>query len=98
MNNCKHLACSEVRAALFTDRCKLSRSKVEAPGSSNNKIKADAQRYCVRNQAIEHLKEKNKCAQKAPKFVDYVFDKCSSDLAPFNKPRSSGLNNLKNVV
>ncbi len=30
LNKCKHLACSEVRAAMFTDRCKVGRSVTDA--------------------------------------------------------------------
>ena len=42
LNKCKHLACSEVRAALFTDKCKVSQSKVEAFKTKNMEIKMDA--------------------------------------------------------
>ena len=48
LNKCKHLACSEVRAALFTDKCKVSNSGLEF-GSANTSEKFDAQKYCFKN-------------------------------------------------
>ena len=43
----------------------------------------DANEFCVREKAIEHLKERDKCAEKAERYVNYVFDKCKNDTAPF---------------
>ena len=36
LNKCKHLACSEVRASLFTDKCKVYQSMLD-----NKKAHAD---------------------------------------------------------
>ena len=43
----------------------------------------DANEFCVRQKAIEHLQEREKCADKADRYVNYVFDKCKNDTAPF---------------
>jgi hypothetical protein len=76
LNKCKHLACSEVRAALFTDHCKVSNQSFEFSRSKNTSEKFDAQKYCFKNVATNHLKEKTKCADRAEKYIDYVFDQC----------------------
>jgi len=33
--------------------------------------------------ATAHLMERDKCAAKAERFVNYVFEKCRNDKAPF---------------
>jgi hypothetical protein len=48
----------------------------------------------VRELAIEHLKEKNKCAEKADRYVDYIFEKCKNDTAPINSSRANKLRSL----
>ena len=42
--------------------------------NSNNSEKLDAQKYCFKNEAVKHLKEKSKCSEKADKYVDFVFE------------------------
>ena len=74
LNNCKHLACSEVRAALFNDQCKVKQSTVEMLRGSHEGEKLDAQKYCFRNIAVNHLKEKQRCADKSEQYIDYVFE------------------------
>ena len=44
-----------------------------------------ANEFCVKDLAIQHLKEKSKCSAKADRYVDYVFEKCKVDTAPMNK-------------
>ena len=63
LNNCKHLACSEVRASLFTDKCKVSLSFMDNKTAQADKM--DSQKFCFKNEAIKHLVEKQKCAEKA---------------------------------
>ena len=41
LNKCKHLACSEVRAALFTDECKVRQSGIEVARRGNSGEKSD---------------------------------------------------------
>ena len=71
---CKHLACSEVRAALFTDHCKIQHRVGEMFRKANQHEKMDAQAYCFKQVASAHLKEKEACSGKADKYVDFVFD------------------------
>ena len=41
LNKCKHLACSEVRAALFTDECKVHHSGLEMMRKAHGGEKSD---------------------------------------------------------
>ena len=85
-DNCKHLACTEVRAALFHSQCnpaersKMSRLRI----TGQSKAKMDANEFCVKEKAIEFLGERKKCADKADRYVNYVFEKCKTDTAPFS--------------
>ena len=58
LNNCKHLACSEVRASLFNDSCKVTPHLTDRFRSSYEGEKVDAQKYCFKSLAISHLREK----------------------------------------
>jgi hypothetical protein len=66
--------------------------------SSKAKEKLMANEFCVRELAIEHLKEKSKCVEKADRYVDYVFEKCKNDTAPINSSRTNKLKNLTNIL
>ncbi len=66
--------------------------------SSKAKEKLLANEFCVRDIAIEHLKEKSKCADKADRYVDYVFEKCKNDTAPMNSSKSNKLKNLSSIM
>ena len=87
LNNCKHLACSEVRASLFVDKCSH-----HPKTDDKSKGTLDAFRYCLKNVAINNLKLKNKCHSNAAQYVDYVFSKCVTDKSPFNKSDGARVN------
>ena len=48
--------------------------------------------------AIEHLKEKNKCALKADRYVDFVFEKCKNDSAPYNSTKTNKLKSFTEIM
>lgn len=99
-DNCKHLACTEVRAALFHSQCNpKERKRMQVlKQSSSAKEKLIANEFCIREIAIEHLKEKSKCAEKADRYVDYVFEKCKNDTAPINSSRANKLRSLTSIM
>ena len=66
--------------------------------SSRAKEKLLANEFCVRDIAIEHLKEKSKCAAKAERYVDYVFEKCKNDTAPMNSSKAHKLKSLTTIL
>jgi len=41
----------------------------------------------MKDLAISHLMERDKCAEKADRFVNYVFERCKNDSAPFTGGR-----------
>ena len=45
--------------------------------------KLDANEFCVKEVATDHLKEKERCASKADRYINFVFEKCKRDYAPF---------------
>ena len=49
--------------------------------------KVDANELCMKDLAISHLMERDKCAEKADRFVNYVFERCKNDSAPFTGGR-----------
>ena len=89
-DNCKHLACTEVRAALFHSQCNPRERYRLTSMSGYTKTaldKMEANEFCVREKATEHIKERDKCAEKADRYINYVFDKCKNDTAPFSAAR-----------
>ena len=66
--------------------------------STSAKEKLLANEFCIREIAIEHLKEKSKCAEKADRYVDYVFEKCKNDTAPINSSRANKLRSLTSIM
>ena len=46
------------------------------------------------------LAERSKCVAKADRYVDYVFDKCKTDTAPFSHGSSTrrAVKNLTNIL
>ena len=51
--------------------------------TGSGQAKLDANEYCVKEKATEFLSERQKCAEKADRYVNYVFEKCKNDTAPF---------------
>lgn len=89
-----------MRAALFSSTCnpkERNRMKI-MKNSSKAKEKLLANEFCVREIAIEHLKEKSKCVEKAERYVDYVFEKCKGDTAPIGTSKTDRLRNLSNII
>ena len=80
------MACTEVRAALFHTRCNPRQRKTlqRFRMTETAQAKLDANEFCVRELATDHLREKELCAAKAERYVDFVFEKCKKDYAPFS--------------
>jgi hypothetical protein len=100
-NNCKHLACTEVRAAFFSTKCnpKQRSSRWSTFGGRMDLLdRKDASDYCVRELAQEHLEEKEKCKEKAERYVNYVFDRCSKDMAPFESGAQRKVKNISSML
>jgi hypothetical protein len=66
--------------------------------SKKTKEKLIANEFCVKEVATEHLREKSKCAEKADRYVDYVFEKCKNDTSPINTGRVNKLKSLSEIM
>lgn len=80
-DNCRHHACSEIRAANLSGDCKWSR---ELFRGNFGKIAAQHQK-CVKRRAILSLQSNPACkdCKDIPTLVDQVFSVCFADTAPF---------------
>ena len=64
-----------------------------------NKDKMASNDFCLKDVAVRHLREREKCALKADKYVDYVFEKCKDDKSPFSGSGTGGLRrNVTNII
>ncbi len=52
----------------------------------------------MKDMAIARLMEKDKCAAKADKYVDYVFESCRSDTAPFTAGKQRKAKTMTDVL
>ena len=67
--------------------------------TGQGKAKADANEFCVKEKAIEMLGERQKCAARADRFVNFVFEKCKIDYAPFSSAGSRRqVKNFTNIL
>jgi len=67
--------------------------------TGQSREKEDANEFCVKEKAIEFLQERGKCAAKADRYVNYVFNKCKSDTAPFSgNSRKRSVKALTNIL
>ena len=79
--NCKHQACSEIRAANLSGDCKWSR---EVFRGNYGKVLGQHQN-CVKRRAALSLKSNPACkdCKEIDKLIEEVFPVCFSDTAPF---------------
>lgn len=99
-DNCKHLACSEVRASLFNSQCKpLYKTNLKKiRNSTTAKEKEKSNEFCMREIAIAHLQEKSKCKDKADRYVDYVWERCKNDRAPITGGKAAKLKSFNDIM
>jgi inner membrane protease ATP23 len=88
--NCRHLACSEIRAANLAGYCEGEYSYVNAFTNTawNQKRNVD----CVKSKANEHMMTYyDHCSKDSIKYVNEVWSKCYIDKSPikdFSKQRN----------
>ena len=99
VDNCKHLACTEVRGALFDSLCNpKQREQLSNLPSMTGDARVETNEFCIRDKAVSHLMERAKCADKAERYVDYVFNKCKNDSAPFSKGNQRSVKKLTDIL
>ncbi|ELT95678.1 hypothetical protein CAPTEDRAFT_110443 [Capitella teleta] len=84
--NIEHLACTEIRAAMFT-HCSIAASIAEGDISKLTPWKVDKKHAdCVKKRAIKSiLWVRDVDEAEAARVVDKVFDKCYGDMEPFGR-------------
>lgn len=84
--DCRHLACTEVRAANLSGDCDfsadLARGGVFAAGFANAGVRRH-QQACVQRRAVTSVALHAQCAHVARDAVNDVYDACYADTAPF---------------
>lgn len=73
-----------MRAAIFHKKCNPRwKPGYKLTATSQTQDQLDANEFCIKDMAISNLMEREKCADNAERFVEYVFKKCRDDSAPF---------------
>lgn len=79
MDNCRHHACTEIRAANLSGDClwtaELKRGKFASSTDHHN--------TCVRRRATISVEHNPSCTGRGARYVDNVFDRCLRDHEPF---------------
>mmetsp|Transcript_26547 Transcript_26547/g.40705 ORF Transcript_26547/g.40705 Transcript_26547/m.40705 type:complete len:250 (-) Transcript_26547:49-798(-) len=81
LNNCVHMACTEIRAENLSGECDWTREL----GSGRLKSFAKHGQTCVKRRAALSLKANPNCAEKADEYIDAAFERCYRDTFPFDR-------------
>ncbi len=81
INNCIHMACTEIRAENLSGECNAVREAIN--GRIDNFKGHGAE--CVKRRAALSVKANPNCAEKAHEYVDAAFEKCFRDTFPFDR-------------
>lgn len=82
INNCIHMACTEIRAENLAGECHWVR-ELQRGRMGTNFVGHGAE--CVKRRAIRSVKANPNCAEKAAEYVDAAFDRCFKDTFPFDR-------------
>jgi len=81
INNCIHMACTEIRAENLSGECGIVREMVN--GRIRN-FKGHGSE-CVKRRAILSVEANPNCKVKAKDYVDVAFERCFKDTFPFDR-------------
>ncbi|CAI2378881.1 unnamed protein product [Moneuplotes crassus] len=99
LNNCRHLACSEVRAAGFSNKCNMAAVRLsKLKGKKSKREKLDADNYCLKTLASEYLSETPGCQDHSEEYVNKVFEQCSQDHSPLGDVLVSKTRSLTDIL
>ncbi|KAL3757925.1 hypothetical protein ACHAWU_002845 [Discostella pseudostelligera] len=82
INNCIHLACTEIRAENLSGECHWLREV------QNGRMLTDFLGHgakCVKRRAQLSVKANPNCAEKAEEYVEAAFERCYKDTFPFDR-------------
>ena len=82
INNCIHMACTEIRAENLSGECSWLREM------QNGRMLTDFVGHgakCVKRRAALSVKANPNCAEKAEEYIDAAFERCYKDTYPFDR-------------
>lgn len=83
INNCIHMACTEIRAENLSGECGAIRELVNQR-TTMGKFRGHGAE-CVKRRAILSVKANPNCTEKAVDYVDAAFERCFRDTFPFDR-------------
>jgi len=81
LNNCMHMACTEIRAENLSGECDWTREFAKGKISKFAGHGAE----CAKRRATLSVEANPKCRDKAREYVDAAFDRCYKDTFPFDR-------------
>jgi hypothetical protein len=81
INNCIHMACTEIRAENLSGECGAVRELINGRVSNFKGHGAE----CVKRRAILSVKANPNCSEKAHEYVNAAFERCFRDTFPFDR-------------
>jgi len=83
INNCIHMACTEIRAENLSGECGAVRELVNQR-TTMGKFRGHGAE-CVKRRAILSVKANPNCTEKAADYVEAAFERCFRDTFPFDR-------------
>ena len=81
INNCVHMACTEIRAENLSGECNMMRELINRRVTNFKGHGAE----CVKRRAILSVEANPTCKGRSKEFVDAAFDRCFKDTFPFDR-------------
>ena len=81
INNCIHMACTEIRAENLSGECNVMREAINGRISNFNGHGAE----CVKRRAVLSVEANPNCKAKSREYVDAAFERCFRDTFPFDR-------------
>ena len=82
INNCIHMACTEIRAENLSGECHWLRELQS--GRMFTDFVGHGEK-CVKRRAALSVKANPNCAEKADEYVEAAFERCYKDTFPFDR-------------
>lgn len=83
INNCIHMACTEIRAENLSGECGAVREMINGRTSLKGFRGHGAE--CVKRRAVLSVQANPNCTEKAKDYVDAAFERCFKDTFPFDR-------------
>lgn len=81
IDNCLHMACTEIRAENLSGECNLTQEMLKGKVGKFRGHGAE----CVKRRATLSVQANPKCSSNSRRYVDAAFDRCFRDTFPFDR-------------